>query len=192
MNLTLITGGARAGKSTFAERLARESGGLSDVWYVATAEAGDTDMAARITAHRAKRPPDWSTLETPRHVAASLASFRAAPARVILVDCLTMLVSNVLLSQPEAAGFEVIWEAVEREVDGLLDFVKANQTLVIVVTNEVGSGVVPATRLGCIYRDLLGRANMKLAAAATDVYLVVAGIPIVVKSDTAQRQGAIA
>jgi adenosylcobinamide kinase/adenosylcobinamide-phosphate guanylyltransferase len=182
MSLILITGGARAGKSTFAEQLARNFGGGDKVCYVATAEAGDDEMRARINAHRAARPAGWLTIETPRNVAATLETLGdpATPVRAILIDCLTLLVSNILLAHPESAGEAEVWPAVEAEVAGLIRFA-AKGPATIVVTNEVGLGLVPPTRLGRLYRDLLGRANQRLAASASIVYFVVSGIPLQIK-----------
>jgi adenosylcobinamide kinase/adenosylcobinamide-phosphate guanylyltransferase len=179
MSLILVTGGARAGKSTFAEQLARQLGG-EEVCYLATAEPGDDEMRARITAHRAARPAGWRTVEAPRDVGAVLRGLMI-PARptpwVVLLDCLTLLVSNVLL----AHGGEDAWPAVEAEITDVLRFAEQSVT-VIVVTNEVGMGIVPEHRLARVYRDLLGRANQRLASMAAFVYLVVSGIPLEIKS----------
>jgi adenosylcobinamide kinase/adenosylcobinamide-phosphate guanylyltransferase len=181
MSLILITGGVRAGKSAFAEQLARQLGGETDVCYLATAEAGDEEMRARIAAHRAARPAGWRTVEAPRDAAAHLSALGSPPpVRAVLVDCLTLLASNVLLAHPESAGEAEVWPALRAEVDGLVRFA-ASAVPTIVVTNEVGLGVVPAHRLGRLYRDLLGRANQRLAAAAEIVYLVVSGIPLKIK-----------
>jgi adenosylcobinamide kinase / adenosylcobinamide-phosphate guanylyltransferase len=182
MSLILVTGGARAGKSTFALQLARQLGGDESVCYLATAEPGDDEMRARITAHRAARPAGWRTIEVPRGVGAALRSL-TLPARqgVVLLDCLTLLVSNVLLAQPEPAGEEEVWPGVEAEINDLIGFGAQPAVTTLVVTNEVGLGIVPANRLARIYRDLLGRANQRLAAVATFVYLVVSGIPLEIK-----------
>jgi adenosylcobinamide kinase/adenosylcobinamide-phosphate guanylyltransferase len=189
--LILITGGARAGKSTFAEALAADRAGHDGVCYVATAEARDDDMAARIAAHRAIRPAEWVTIEVPRGVADRLSEHGgpAIPVGAVLIDCLTMLVSNVLLAHPESAGVADVWPALEVEVDGIIRFARAAATTTIVVTNEVGLGVVPPTPLGRVYRDLLGKANQRLAAAADEVFLVVAGIPLEIKSLAVNRPG---
>jgi adenosyl cobinamide kinase/adenosyl cobinamide phosphate guanylyltransferase len=184
MGLILVTGGARAGKSTFAEQLAHQHGGDSDVCYVATAEPGDDEMRARIAAHRAARPPGWRTIEAPRSVIAALEDLdNSASLRVVLLDCLTLLVSNVLLAQPpQAQTLERTWPAVEAETNDLLRFARQTGVTTIVVTNEVGLGIVPDNRLTRVYRDLLGWANQRLAAQAAFVYFVVAGIPVEIKT----------
>jgi adenosylcobinamide kinase/adenosylcobinamide-phosphate guanylyltransferase len=182
MNLILVTGGARAGKSTFAERLARQLGG-DDVCFLATAEPLDEEMAERIAAHRAARPAAWLTVEAPRGVAEALS--RQPPRRATVIDCLTLLVSNILLEsscEPTASACGALWPEVAREIDGVIGLASARPGAVIVVSNEVGLGVVPPTPLGRAYRDLLGRANQRLAAAATSVYLVVAGLALEIKA----------
>lgn len=175
--LTLILGGARSGKSAFAERLAREAG--DDVLFVATATAGDDEMAQRIATHRAERPPVWRTLEVPRGVAGAVADL-SPPAATVLLDCLTLLVSNILLAD-EAAGEVAIRRAVESEIDTILAWIAAGTARWIVVSNEVGMGLVPPYPLGRVYRDLLGRANARLAARADRAYLLVAGLPLDLK-----------
>jgi adenosylcobinamide kinase/adenosylcobinamide-phosphate guanylyltransferase len=183
MSLILVTGGARAGKSTFAERLAIQRGGEKGICYLATAEAGDDEMRARIAAHRAARPAGWRTIEVPRGVGAALRSL-TLPARpdVVLLDCLTLLVSNVLLAQTEQGNsFEKAWPAVEAEINDLIEFAEQSAGTTIIVTNEVGWGIVPMHRVARIYQDLLGRANQRLASSAEFVYLVVSGIPLEIK-----------
>jgi adenosylcobinamide kinase/adenosylcobinamide-phosphate guanylyltransferase len=182
MSLILITGGARAGKSTFAEDLALHWGGTEKVCYVATAEPGDDEMRERIAAHRKNRPAGWRTIEVPREVATHLELVVGLSASVVLIDCLTLLVSNVLLAQPESAREDDIWIAVEHEVNGLIRVAQQSGVVMLVVTNEVGLGVVPATRLGRLFRDLLGRANQRLAAAAEQMFLVVSGLALEIKS----------
>lgn len=173
-SLTLVLGGARSGKSDFAQRLAREHGG-HDVLFVATAEARDDEMRARIAAHRAARPPEWQTLEVPRNIARALESVTRA--RVIVVDCVTLWTSNVLLADPARASTEM-----RREVDELLAWYRANDATTILVSNEVGMGLVPDNALGRAYRDLLGAVNQQIAAVADEVFLLIAGLPIEIKA----------
>jgi adenosylcobinamide kinase/adenosylcobinamide-phosphate guanylyltransferase len=177
--LILITGGARSGKSTFAEQLAARLGG-ENVLFIATAEAGDDDMRQRIAAHRAARPSAWQTEEAPHQVGRRIRQATGAQS-VVLVDCLTLLVSNCVLSlgeEPEATEAERL--ALD-EIDELVEAALASMATVIVVTNEVGLGLVPPYKLGRIYRDVLGKANQRVAARAESVYLLVSGIPIDVK-----------
>jgi adenosylcobinamide kinase / adenosylcobinamide-phosphate guanylyltransferase len=181
MSLILVTGGARAGKSTFAEQLARQLGGDQGVCYLATAEPGDEEMRARIAVHQASRPAGWRTIEVPRNLRNALSALQPPTVRVVLLDCLTLLVSNLLLAHPDRAGAEDVWPSVQAEIDDLIRFAAQPAVTTLVVTNEVGLGVVPATRPGRIYRDLLGRANQRLAAAAAFVYLVVSGVPLEIK-----------
>jgi adenosyl cobinamide kinase/adenosyl cobinamide phosphate guanylyltransferase len=173
----LITGGARSGKSDYAEGLARELGG-ADVTFIATATADDDEMAERIAQHRAARPAGWHTVELRRDAAAAVS---AASSAVVLLDCLTLLASNALLDADED-GEQTARAAVREEAEALARAGaaygegKPTRTL-IVVTNEVGLGVVPATRLGRLYRDALGEANRIVAAAADQVVMMVSGIP---------------
>jgi adenosylcobinamide kinase/adenosylcobinamide-phosphate guanylyltransferase len=178
--LLLVLGGARSGKSAYAERLAQERGG-EQVLFVATAEAGDEDMAERIARHRQARPAAWQTVEAPQRVGATLRP-RLGTARVVLVDCLTLLVSNVILSLDTEPDREAARAAVQEEVTTLLQVCAADSATWIVVSNEVGLGLVPETPLGRVYRDLLGLANQALAAQAQAVYLLVAGLALEVKA----------
>jgi adenosylcobinamide kinase/adenosylcobinamide-phosphate guanylyltransferase len=171
--IVLVTGGARSGKSGWAERRAAELAG-DGVTYVATAEALDEEMARRIARHRAERPAAWPTVEAPRRAADAV---RAAATAAVLVDCMTVLASNALLAA-EAEGEEAALAAVLAEAEALRDAALAREGTTIVVTNEVGMGVHPPTTLGRWYRDALGRANALLAAAADEVVLMVSGIPV--------------
>jgi adenosylcobinamide kinase/adenosylcobinamide-phosphate guanylyltransferase len=172
--LTLILGGARSGKSTAAEKMAQESGG-DGVLYIATAQAWDDEMRVRIHNHRQKRPATWRTIEAPQHVADALQGVTLPP--VVLLDCVTLLTSNVLLALPEDATQAQANEAIMAEIDALLAVQRASSSSWILVSNEVGMGIVPAYRLGRLYRDALGMANQHLARAATRVILMVAGLP---------------
>jgi len=177
--LTLILGGARSGKSTFAQELAQERG-EGDVLFVATAEAGDEEMRRRIEVHRRERPDSWRTLEAQRNVGRAILE-RAGEAGVILVDCLTLLISNLLMDveDPFAAQVEA---RVMAEVQELVACVECLSGHLIVVSNEVGMGLVPTYPLGRAYRDLLGAANRALARQADEVYVLVAGIPTLIKT----------
>lgn len=174
--MTLILGGARSGKSTFAEQTARESG--KPVLFIATAAAGDEEMALRIRRHRASRPADWQTLELPMDIGRSLQKTGAA---LVIVDCITLLVNNILLFLPENASEDTVMEKVRAEMDELVAAQARLGGRWLVVSNEVGLGLVPPYPLGRLYRDALGRANQTLAQKAARVILMVAGIPMVIK-----------
>jgi len=177
-----VLGGARSGKSRFAERLAAECG--EPVLYVATATATDAEMAERIARHRAQRPSTWRTLEAPTEVASAVTRARAGEdvagrptsvgraATTIVVEDLTLLLSNLMLSHTAGAECHAISEA---------EAVLALDAHVIVVSNEVGMGVVPEHPLGRHFRDALGRVNQATAGACGEVYLLVAGLPLRLK-----------
>ncbi len=184
--LLLILGGARSGKSSFALRLAQQSG--RSVAFIATATASDAEMRERIRRHRAERPAHWHTLEEPLALTRAVLQ-AAALADILLLDCLTLWLANRLLAhgqaqaQEEALVGETVEDEVLTEIEALL---RSLQTLrphqrLIVVSNEVGLGVVPPYPLGRQYRDLLGLANQRLAAVAARVYLMIAGIPLDLK-----------
>jgi adenosylcobinamide kinase / adenosylcobinamide-phosphate guanylyltransferase len=173
--LIFILGGARSGKSAYAQQLAEELGGDSVV-YVATAEAGDDEMRVRIAQHRAERPPGWSTVEAPTLGGLDLPA-ESGDARVVLLDCLTLLVSNAVIAAGDKADSAAAEAAAGREVDALLAAYAAGNATWIVISNEVGMGLVPPYPLGRVYRDALGRANQRIAAAADRVLLMVAGLP---------------
>ena len=181
--LIFVLGGARSGKSRFAEARAREIGG-DEVLYVATAEVGDDEMRRRIEKHRQQRSPAWHTLEVTHDAGAAIVN-QAGGARVVLVDCLSMLVANPLmadgLDSEGIADEEALEGKVRAEVAGLINAVDAIGASFIVVSNEVGMAVVPPSPLGRLYRDVLGRANQQMAVRAGEVYLVVAGIPMQLK-----------
>jgi adenosylcobinamide kinase/adenosylcobinamide-phosphate guanylyltransferase len=182
-DLTFLLGGVRSGKSTKAVALAAEVQGDGRVLFVATAEGLDDEMAARIQAHRGERPPTWDTLESPLSVAADVErtiAEQSAPYAVIVIDCMTVWMSNILLS---LADDEQTDNALSSPVEHLLDVRRRTHaaTRWIVVSNEVGLGVVPPTALGRRYRDALGRANQLVAAAADDVTLMVSGLELALK-----------
>lgn len=174
--LIFLLGGARSGKSHYAEQWARENG--QRVLFVATAQALDDEMRERITRHRQHRPPGWATLEAPLQAGVQVQQALAlAGYDTILLDCLTVLAANILLSLPETASQEEVTDAVLAEVDSLLNVCAGSSATWFIVSNEVGMGVVPPSKLGRLYRDALGRANQRVAAQADEVLLLVAGLP---------------
>jgi adenosylcobinamide kinase/adenosylcobinamide-phosphate guanylyltransferase len=184
--LILILGGARSGKSTFAQQLAQRS--ERSVAFIATATASDDDMHNRIMLHRATRPTHWPTIEEPLELAIALRQ-AADVADVILLDCITVWLSNWLFSRgdPDRIAMANVdssyTEGALNAIEELLTVLAAldgSKTL-IAVTNEVGLGIVPAYALGRVYRDILGRVNQRLAAAAARVYLMVAGLGVDIK-----------
>jgi adenosylcobinamide kinase/adenosylcobinamide-phosphate guanylyltransferase len=166
----LILGGARSGKSALAERLA--SDGRQEVVYIATAQAGDTEMAARIAHHRARRPQQWLCVEEPLHLADVLRE-HARDDRCILVDCLTLWLSN-LLGDADMQDFE-------RERDRLLNVLPDLPGDVLLVSNEVGLGIVPMGELTRRFVDEAGRLHQAIAALSERVVFVAAGLPLVLK-----------
>lgn len=180
--LTLILGGARSGKSRHAEELAAEVGG--DVLFVASAQALDAEMRERIEAHQAARPSGWRTLEAATEVGQQIQQAEPAPA-VVVLDCITLLANNMFsqLESDDPRSLRTGGENLEHEIDALLQAHRASEAEWIVISNEVGLGLVPAYPLGRVYRDALGRANQRLAAAADEVLFMVAGLPMVVKSE---------
>jgi adenosylcobinamide kinase/adenosylcobinamide-phosphate guanylyltransferase len=178
--LVLVLGGARSGKSAYAQRLAQELGG-ERVLFVATAEAGDAEMAQRIARHRQARPAAWRTVEAPQRVGETIHAC-LGNAGVVLIDCLSLLVSNVMLPLGLTPDLVAAEAAVRQEVEALLQGWQASPATWIVVSNEVGLGLVPETPLGRVYRDLLGQANQALAAHAHAVYLLVAGLAVDIKA----------
>jgi adenosylcobinamide kinase/adenosylcobinamide-phosphate guanylyltransferase len=196
--LVLILGGARSGKSSYAESLALRLARERQIVYVATAEAGDDEMRVRIAEHQAGRPATWATIEAPLNPADALADSPAATtAGVVLLDCVTLWVSNVLLTTEQDATAERAAAArVGSELDALLELYRRAPWSLVLVTNEVGMGLVPPYPLGRIYRDLLGRVNARLAAEADAVALLIAGQAVELKAlatawerDMAQRLG---
>jgi adenosyl cobinamide kinase/adenosyl cobinamide phosphate guanylyltransferase len=164
MALLLLLGGARSGKSRLALSLAREHAG--PVTVLVTAEARDEEMQARIAAHRAERPAAWETIEEPLRLEAAMVA--VPPERTLLVDCLSLWVANVLeRGDPPADIASAAGRAAE--------LAARRSGLTVAVSNEVGLGIVPATPLGRLYRDVLGTANRAWAQAATQAFLVVAG-----------------
>lgn len=174
MMSVLIIGGARSGKSRYAETRLEAVPGDRDLAYIATAQPLDTEMAERIARHRARRGPRWRTIEAPLALSEAIAD-AAATADAVLVDCLTLWLTNVLLGDhdPVAAG------------DRLVQAVVAAPVPLLLIANEVGLGIVPDNALARRFRDEAGWLNQKLAAVADEVVLVAAGLPLHLKQGTA-------
>ena len=172
VRLTLVLGGARSGKSKYAESLITA---LPPPWlYVATAEALDAEMTERIAVHRARRGGDWRTIEAPHDLAGALAAPAGAP---VLVDCLTLWLSNRMLAQAD----------IDAETDRLEDALGRRASPLVLVSNEVGLGIVPDNALARRFRDLQGHLNQRIAARADRVVLMVAGLPLTVKGTPEER-----
>ena len=161
----LVLGGARSGKSRYAESLAG-----AEKFYIATAQAFDAEMQARIAAHRAQRGQGWQTFEAPLDVADQLQALDAR-GRFILIDCLTLWISNLMHAKRDVGA----------EVEKLCHMLELAKAKVVLVSNEVGQGIVPENALARAFRDQQGFANQRLAQAVDEVVLVVAGLPMVLK-----------
>jgi adenosylcobinamide kinase/adenosylcobinamide-phosphate guanylyltransferase len=178
----LLIGGARSGKSHFALEYARRN--EEKVLFVATATAGDEDMRRRIEKHKQDRPSNWRTLEAVINIGGQIEE-NAGDAKFIVIDCITMLVNNIF-SRYDEKQFDTIDDAVLEkqviaEIEQLQMCMKKVDASFLIVSNEVGLGLVPDNRMGRLYRDILGRANQILAQTASEVYLMVAGIPMRIK-----------
>lgn len=171
--VTLVLGGARSGKSTYAEKLVTGTlygGAPKPAVYIATAEAGDVEMATRIMAHRARRGGAWTTVEEPLKLAETVEA-AAGHGQPMLVDCLTLWLSNLMHA---GADLDEAADDLVRALDGI-------HVPVVMVSNEVGLGIVPDTPLGRAFRDAQGRLNMRMAARADRVVLMTAGLPLTMK-----------
>ncbi len=185
--LTLILGGARSGKSDLAQRLAIAS--VRDVLFLATMQPGDDETRARVAAHRAERPPAWQTIEEPLDIVRALDA-NAPRAAFVIVDCLTLWITNLLLNElpgDDADGSSLAdaaraLDVIRGRTSQLLDWAAAYDGEISIVSNEVGMGVVPAYPLGRIFRDALGSANRTIAEGADRVYYLVAGLALEMKS----------
>jgi adenosylcobinamide kinase/adenosylcobinamide-phosphate guanylyltransferase len=171
---TLVLGGARSGKSAFAEKLVRDSG-LARV-YLATATAGDGEMQTRIARHRVQRGDDWTTVEEPLALVDALTR-EVTHGRAVLVDCLTLWLSNVMLAERDP----------EIEARRLTRFLEVAKYPVVLVSNEVGLGLVPETPLGRQFRDAQGRLNQAIAACVPNVVFIAAGLPLWLKNSSSQE-----
>jgi adenosylcobinamide kinase / adenosylcobinamide-phosphate guanylyltransferase len=178
--LTLILGGARSGKSSYAQSLAEAAG--IPVTFIATAQALDEEMSARIQKHRAERPATWETLEIQFEIASCVKQIKSG---VIILDCVTLLVSNLLMQfvNNDLVDEAPFMTAVRKEIDELINMLHADsqERNWFIISNEVGFGLVPPYQMGRVYRDAIGWANQRLAREADKVILMVAGIPTTIK-----------
>jgi adenosylcobinamide kinase/adenosylcobinamide-phosphate guanylyltransferase len=174
--LIFVIGGARSGKSQFAQDLAHSLKGRKV--FIATAEALDDEMRQRIASHRRARPSGWDTVEEPRHLGQAVQEC-AGTYDILLIDCLTLWISNLLTNNPLPET------EIGQEIKSLINSCKTESSTVIIVSNEVGMGIVPVDSLTRLYRDIVGRANQDIASEADEVYLVVSGIPVQIKGHSA-------
>lgn len=171
--LTFITGGARSGKSALAVQIALESDGK--VAFIATASAGDEEMERRILMHKKSRPEKWTTIEEPRDIASAITSAHGYD--IVIIDCLTLLLSNLICECSDLDETDWILEEVKKIAESARDF----EGKVIVISNEVGMGIVPENRLAREFRDLAGKANQIMAKSADRIYVCFSGITIQIK-----------
>lgn len=183
----LITGGARSGKSKYAEKLAKGLGG--NILYIATALAFDDEMKKRIKMHKESRPEEWHTYEGYKKLGDYIKA-HGNQYKGILIDCVTIMVTNIILENvgfdnpnPNIHGCEKAETIIKQEIDNLMAGIKETQTTVILVTNELGSGVVPENLFARVFRDIAGRANQQVAEQVDEVYLSVCGIPLKIKGE---------
>ena len=176
--VTLILGGARSGKSSHAQSLAEDTG--KPVTFIATAQALDEEMSRRIQKHRAERPAGWETLEIPCDLASHVPQIKA---EVIILDCVTLLVSNLLMQfvNEDLVDEAPFLLAVQKEINQLIDLLHEQDQDWFIISNELGLGLVPPYQMGRVYRDALGWANQRLAREADAVLFMVAGIPTTIK-----------
>lgn len=178
--ITLLLGGARSGKSSYAQTLAENSG--KSVTFLATAQALDDEMSARIKKHQAERPANWQTIEIPLNIASHVGQIKSD---LVILDCMTLLATNLLMQfeKDDLVDEAPFAKAIHKEVDDLLTAIRAGAKRQdwIIISNEIGLGLVPPYQMGRVYRDLLGWANQRLAREADKVIFMVAGIPMVVK-----------
>lgn len=172
-SVTLVLGGVRSGKSRFAEKLASRA---ASVAFLATAQPSDAEMLAKIERHRSERSEHWRTYEEPLELARTLTE-QGPSYQLFLIDCLTIFAANLLDAETDNSI------SIQRRIDQFCGALQATPSTVILVSNEVGSGIVPAYPAGRRFRDLLGEINQRVAALADNVLLMVAGLPLVLKGE---------
>lgn len=176
--LTLILGGARSGKSSHALWLAKES--RKPVTFIATAQAFDEEMSARIQKHKAERPVNWQTLELPLNIVPGVSQIKSD---VVILDCITLWITNLMMQfvKDDFVDEVPFIQTAQAETEALLTSLRNTEREWLIVSNEVGLGLVPPYQMGRVYRDALGWVNQRLAQEADAVILMVAGIPMMVK-----------
>jgi adenosylcobinamide kinase/adenosylcobinamide-phosphate guanylyltransferase len=172
--VTLIIGGARSGKSRYAQKLAA---GFERVTLIATARAVDPEMRRKIARHRSERPASWETVEAPLNLESAIRS-RRTKADMLIIDCVTLYLANLMRARKGARN------SILDDLEQLCRALRIAKSSIIIVSNEVGCGIVPAFRSGRLYRDLLGQLNQQIAAMADRVIFMVAGVPLTVKDAT--------
>lgn len=183
MPIVMVTGEARSGKSSYAEKICAESN--KDVTYIACAMITDDDMQKRVDLHRAQRPSEWPTIEKYKDFA-GITNLDNSTA-FYLLDCVTTMITNLMFDEEvdyetcSAGRIANIEKNVKCEIDTLLEEFSASDKTLVIVTNEVGQGIVPAYRLGSIFRDIAGRANMHIASKADEVICMISGLPLKLK-----------
>jgi len=185
MSITLVLGGTRSGKSSFAEKMAGQL--AENIGYIATGQALDAEMEERIALHKSNRPINWETYEEPLDVANILEKNKNRH-KVFLLDCLTLLISNILLKDQNideinSQVLNVKEKVIVEKIKKIISITKKENLNLIIVSNEVGLGLVPSSSLSRGYRDIVGRANQLLATEADQVILVWAGIPLQLKPE---------
>lgn len=181
----LITGGARSGKSSFAEKLAKELGGR--ILYIATAIPFDEEMKDRIRRHKESRPPEWDTFEAYKNLGREIEE-KGKEYDVILLDCITVMITNIFIEYPEIdfenpdfSKVENVENEIRREIEGLAEGIKNTDANVILVTNELGCGIVPENLFTRVFRDISGRVNQYIAYSCDEVYVTICGLPLKLK-----------
>lgn len=169
-NITFILGGARSGKSTYAIKLAQ---GYKKVAFIATGEALDKEMRERIRLHKKARPAHWQTFEENKDVVALLKKIGVA-FECIIIDCLTLLISNLILEEDKQ-------KVIENKINGMIKYLKKNKGRAIIISNEVGLGIVPENKLARDFRDIAGKTNQIVAKESDKVFFMVSGIPLKLK-----------
>ena len=183
--IIFVTGGARSGKSSYGETCVESLGGT--IGYMATAKITDDDMADRVAKHQASRPSQWATFEGYKGFEALMGNDAFMDCDSLILDCITILITNIMfdyeLDYDQASIEEVtaVEKAVADEIMGLLELIRATDKNLVVVSNEVGLGLVPAYRLGNLFRDIAGRMNQLIASEADEAYFIVSGLPLKLK-----------